>query len=528
MVLAVIGRRMGPRIALTNYSQPEKAERPIHARALCNCYFRRVAAPPAEGMSLLIRPVLAIVTALAMLTTGTLVPAMAQPIQTYKDTKPPSGSQAAPADPAESPQGVGDAAVADRAGSSQDEGGGAEADSTDAFPERMPSRSTWERVVSLPGMIIYLPFWAVFQVTGAVISIQSEYQVGSRLAAIFANPDGSRGVMPVYSSRSGVGLEFFLKNRPNEDARLNLTGSWGLLGRQLYQARARRIELFGGHLNMGGQLTFRNMPNERFYGIGPNTVGADETNYQIKMATAELALGQWVTPRFVVGAIFGVDHSITGAGKSDKTPSTTDVYPGLPGLDDEITVTRATLALHYNGKNRPVRPTGGWEIETRGRISQEIGDDNYAYTFAFLDVIKYAEIFRERTLFLRLGLQFSDPLNKKQIPFYELSELGSDETIRGFQRGRFRDFDAILGTVEYRYPISRAIDALLFVDAGQVQQDIFRDFGSADTQFTFGGGFRVWKSEGTLIRLELGKSEDGLKFLFQLNPTGERRAFAYF
>jgi hypothetical protein len=451
-----------------------------------------------------IRLLLVIITALAVLASGMLTPV---PAQTVEDT------ESAPADSAQSPP---------------QEGSAAGADSTGAFPERMPGKSSWEHVVSLPGMIIYLPFWAVFQVTGAVIKLQADYQIGARLAAIFTSPDGSRGVMPVYSSRSGLGLEFFLKDRPSDGARLNLTGSWGLLGRQLYQARARRIEVFGGALTMGGQLTFRNMPDERFYGIGPNTVAADETNYQIKTATAEVALGRWVTPKFVVGGIFGVDHNITGAGKSDKSPSTTDVLPGLPGLDEEFTVTRATLALYYNGKNREVRPTGGWEVEARGRIDQEIAGDNFAYTFAFLDVIKYAEIFRERTLFLRFALQFSDPLNDKQMPFYRLSELGSDETIRGFERGRFQDFDAVLGTVEYRYPIWRTIDALLFVDAGQVQQDIFKDFGSADTQFTFGGGFRFWKSEGTLIRLELGKSEDGLKFLFLLNPSGERRTFAYF
>jgi hypothetical protein len=460
-----------------------------------------------------IRPFLVIITALAMLTSSMLAPAPAQTVQPPGDAKPAEVPGSPPAELAKPPP---------------DEGGTAAADSTDTFPERVPSKSAWERVVSLPGMIIYLPFWAVFQATGAVIALQANYQIGARLAAIFTSPDGSRGVMPVYSSRSGLGLEFFLKDRPSDGARLNLTGSWGLLGRQLYQARARRIEVFGGRLHMGGQLTFRNMPDERFYGVGPNTSEADETNYQIKTATAELALGQWVTPRFVVGGILGVDHNITGAGKSDKSPSTTDGFPGLPGLDDEFTVTRATLALFYDGKNRPVRPTGGWEVEARGRIDQEIGDDNFAYTFAFVDVIKYTEIFRERTLFLRLAFQFSDPLSNKQIPFYQLSELGSVETIRGFQRGRFRDFDAILGTVEYRYPVWRTIDALLFLDAGQVQQDIFRDFGSNDTQFAFGGGFRFWKSEGTLIRLELGKSEDGFKVLFLLNPSGERRTFAYF
>jgi hypothetical protein len=54
------------------------------------------------------------------------------------------------------------------------------------------------------------------------------------------------------------------------------------------------------------------------------------------------------------------------------------------------------------------------------------------------------------------------------------------------------------------------------------------DFSGNDTQFTFGGGFRVWKNEGTLIRLEVGWSEDGYRVLFLLNPTGERRTFAYF
>jgi hypothetical protein len=412
--------------------------------------------------------------------------------------------------------------------SPEDQGATAQSDTTETFPKKMPARKPWEYVVSAPGWVLYAPFWLVFQATGGVIKLQEEYKIGDRLMAFLTAADGSRGILPVYSSRSGLGVEYFQKNKPNEGARFNFTGSWGLLGRSLYQVRYRRVNLFGGALSSGGQLTFRNMPDEKFFGIGPNSLEQDETNYQIKVAVAEIGQGKWVRPKLVMGGIVGLNHNIPGPGKSDKSPSTTDVLPGLPGLDEEITVTRLTLGLYYNGKNRPARPSSGWEIETRARIDQQVNGDDFAYTTTFVDIMKYTRLFRDRTLFLRFGFRLSDPLSNRQIPFYQLSELGSDETIRGYQRGRFRDFDAALGTIEYRYPIWRTIDALLFVDAGQVQRDIFRDFTSSDIAWSYGGGFKVWKREGTLLRLELGKSDDGYRILFLLNPSGARRDFAYF
>ena len=402
------------------------------------------------------------------------------------------------------------------------------ADSTAAFPDKMQSREAWENVVSLPGLILYAPFWLTFELTEQAIAVQSRYRIGNRVAALVISPDGSRGIIPVYSSRGGLGVEFFKKHIPNEEARFNLAASWGLRGRSLYQVRVRRVGV--GPLTIGGQFIYRNMPDERFFGFGPNTAEADETNYQIRTGTAELAVGRWFTDRLLFGAIVGANRSTTGPGKSDKSPSTTTVFPDstLPGLNDEITTTRFQLGLLYEGANRPVRPSGGWIIESRVAVDKEIERGDYAFTQSFLDVIRYVGLKRDRTLFLRGAFSLTDRLEGKEIPFYETSQLGSHETIRGFHRNRFRDLDAILATVEYRYPISAMIDALLFVDAGQVQTDIFRDFTADETQLVFGGGFRVWKLEGTLIRLEFGVGEDGFRVLFELNPSGDRRSFSYF
>lgn len=403
-----------------------------------------------------------------------------------------------------------------------------DSDSTRAFPKKQPSHTGWEMAASAPGKLLYLPFWLVFQATGAAIAIQEEYKVADRVADILIAEDGSRGVLPVYSSRSGVGVEYFHKGLGNPESRFNLSAAWGLRNRQFYQLRQRRLRLFGT-VSIGGQLEYRNMPDEQFFGIGPNSREEDKTNYQLKRSVGEIALGRLVGGGVVVGGVLGIEHNQPGPGRDDTSPATGQLFPGLPGSRDEITMTRFTLGMYYDGRNRPIRPSSGFEIEVRGRVEQQVNKSDFGYTMGFADITRYVHLFRDRTLVFRVGARFSDATSDRQIPFYGLSSLGATETIRGFQRGRFRDNDLVLGSIEYRYPVWRTIDALFFVDAGQVQSRIFEDFNSSDTQVTFGGGFVAWKSTGRLLQIEFAKSEDGFRLHFVLNPSSQpRRTFAYF
>ena len=100
------------------------------------------------------------------------------------------------------------------------------------------------------------------------------------------------------------------------------------------------------------------------------------------------------------------------------------------------------------------------------------------------------------------------------MAIYYLSEIGDRTTVRGLNRGRFRDKDMLLMSAEYRWPIWRTIDATLFVDTGEVANDMYRDFSEKQLQYTYGGGIRVWSSESTVMKLEVGKSDDGLRIHF--------------
>jgi outer membrane protein assembly factor BamA len=114
------------------------------------------------------------------------------------------------------------------------------------------------------------------------------------------------------------------------------------------------------------------------------------------------------------------------------------------------------------------------------------------------------------------------PYDNSVIPFYYLSELGTAESIRGFARGRFRDRDMLLGSLEYRYPVwrnwnERGMDLILFADTGQVANNIFEEAEMKNFKTGVGFGYRLWNLKGLVSTLYMAHSEDGWRIYFELN-----------
>ena len=120
-------------------------------------------------------------------------------------------------------------------------------------------------------------------------------------------------------------------------------------------------------------------------------------------------------------------------------------------------------------------------------------------------------------LVLRVAGQVTDAFERRAIPFYYMSELGEKGTIRGFDRSRYRDRDRLIASVEYRYPVWRTVDWVLFLDAGQVTHRLFDTLSRDDFAFGYGGGFRIWSPRGVIMRFEVGKSADRVRLYLVLN-----------
>ena len=394
--------------------------------------------------------------------------------------------------------------------------GTADADTTAAYPEKMSANSGVEKAVNLPLKIVYLPFLLVFKTAeGALYLYEKSPPILKPLRVLIA-ADGSRGVYPLFEARYGLGAMFFVKYWPDDTSRFDVSTMWGLRGRNRQRLRHRRIGVFNDYMLLGYELRWWNLPDERFFGVGPNTPESAEAQFGWKMGLAQATLGKSFKERLQIDVIGAFEHNIIADGNNpDGTPVVSDEYPNLPGLGEELTLVRFGFGLDWDGRNRKLRPSKGVEVMFRGGWIQDANDTDFGLSIIAADFDAYFELYRGRVIKLRLGGEFTDPLPGREIPFYWLPQLGRLETIRGLTRGRFRDRDMVLGSMEYRWPISTLGDALLFVDAGQVQQNIFNDFRIDDIVWTFGGGYRFWLPDGrTGVRAEIGVSKERLRFHF--------------
>jgi len=104
----------------------------------------------------------------------------------------------------------------------------------------------------------------------------------------------------------------------------------------------------------------------------------------------------------------------------------------------------------------------------------------------------------DRTLLLRFAAAVVEPVGRAPVPFDDLISPTGGMWIRGLPDGLLRDRSGLVGTAEYRWLISSAIDATLFVDEGAVAGPWFGGLEGEDFHTSIGAGLRIYG--GTLPR----------------------------
>ena len=402
----------------------------------------------------------------------------------------------------------------------------AEEDSTVAAYRSYRSNSTWETLVSLPGTIAYLPLKLLGSGLSGLVAYVDETKLVQKTYDVLVTDDRKRGLYPISAPPIGFGAKFFQKGLLTEKSKLSLSASHGLRGRQKYQFSMKRIQL-GGPLAADMLVKYHLQPDEAFFGIesafeNGSDVDDDRTNYLLEQSFGEVKLGADVGDRFSAKAVAGYEVNSARGGKNERYTSLSEVANAqtLPGFESEVGLTRLELEVRSDYRNRGVRPTSGGVALLRGGFFEDTGrhDSDFQYGFWKLtaDVSQHLHLFYDRTLILRLAGEVTEPMaSDKVIPFYYLSELGREETVRGFQRGRFREENMVLGSAEYRYPVWEILDAFLFADAGKVFAD--SKFSDSDWKVGYGFGLEIWGKTDVMTSLALGISEDGLRLYFGLN-----------
>ena len=126
---------------------------------------------------------------------------------------------------------------------------------------------------------------------------------------------------------------------------------------------------------------------------------------------------------------------------------------------------------------------------------------------------------RSRALALRGVTSFLDKLGDDSIPFQRLLTNDDPDNFRGYPDERFRDRGLLLFSGEYRWPAwadksidALGVDAVLFVDAGQVFEDA-QDIAMASMTYSYGLGLRGAAFGRYLGSLDLRFSEEGFQLV---------------
>lgn len=413
---------------------------------------------------------------------------------------------------------------------------GEESGRADAGEDGRPSTA---RVVArgalfLPRMIVSAVLWPI----RGVVWVYDRYALLDVYDRVLFNDARTFGIVPTVVYQTGVGLlagaRLIATDTFGDEERLTLdaayggtyqvrTGAWLDSGRRL----GRVVLTVGGNFERFGQLPFYGIGNADESPTPPMLVDslvddtAFETHYRYQALRAAAAADvRTVDALHVIarGAIADRTHARSAAG-----PSIDAVYDpaDLVGFEEGVTQLVGELELRWASEPRfgTATYTTGWLASAflGGSHLLDGGSDFVRYGFDLRASLHAA--LRPRTLALRLrGEGVTGQLD--EVPFSELPYLGGD-VLRGYELARFRDRVAVAGSAEYRWDLSRHVNAFLFVDAGRVYRSL-ADLTVDDLRVGFGGGFELHGDTDFVIAGTLASSIDGgIVVTAVLNPPGD-------
>lgn len=268
-------------------------------------------------------------------------------------------------------------------------------------------------------------------------------------------------------------------------------------------------------------------PSKEYFGIGNNDVGPEElANYDIKRTGIGFTVGYRVLRRVALTLSAMYRDSDVDPGKSDKSPHLQRFVPALPGVHGAQS-NYVGAAVVYNSRDEVVRPTRGWEVIAKYLSSDEaIFNGNTDFSKFILDASYMMPLVWRRQVVAVHGNTEVMFGNEGHIPFFELSSLGGDDTMRGFWPDRFLGKGRMVFNAEYRLKLvdfrffklwDVTIDGVGFADAGRVYKgaDDFREHFADHLRYSYGGGTRIGFSSGLVARIDIGFSDEekGLAYL---------------
>jgi outer membrane protein assembly factor BamA len=284
----------------------------------------------------------------------------------------------------------------------------------------------------------------------------------------------------------------------------------------MMQSRLEWPRLLNDHLAVGGQVKYQDFPQINFFGVGPDSRQANQTDYRLQsLDVAAYATVRPVTWLAITGRAGSLRHVDISRGTSSLHPSIGEVFAesSAPALDFTPTYFHTEASVVADTRDVPGYPSSGG----RYRVSFANYSDRDMGRFSFrrleADAAQYVSIFSPRSvLAARARVDLSGTDAGQTVAFYMLPTLGGPRSLRGYDDYRFRDRNLLLFNGEYRFPILRALDGAAFYDAGTVAPTA-NALSVHRLMTDYGVGVRVHSKKHMLMRVDVARGSEGTRLV---------------
>jgi len=292
---------------------------------------------------------------------------------------------------------------------------------------------------------------------------------------------------------------------------------------KMAQVRFEARDLAHDHFTVGAQVMFQDNTQVNYFGIGPDSLESDQSQYQLKstdsVGYAAYKPHDWLTISGEIGWLAGLTLLPTGGTFKPNLPEAQQVFPTDPGMqfEDQPDFLHGEATIMADTRNYPGHPTRGGLYRGTWTTYHDRGAGNFSFGQYEAEGLQFIPLTSENWILALHGWTlFSHIPQGNEIPFYFLPTLGGQSTLRGYSSFRWHDNDLAMVSVESRWALFTHVDGAVFFDAGNVAAR-WRDLNLDQTDW--GVGLRLHTERNTWGRLDVAHGSEGWNVLFRTSDA---------
>jgi outer membrane protein assembly factor BamA len=383
----------------------------------------------------------------------------------------------------------------------------------------------------------------------AIEELEAEENIAELLPSKFPGADRVRdfrtrpwAVLPEFGYGPDTsllgGLKFAHRDLFHRDLTFDIEGLYSINNNQIVNVSLGAPHLWEDRVLVLFRAKYVLDPQRDFFDFGNNDFGPDPVStHEFQDIGGGLTVGWRPFRRLAFNLGIGLRQvDIRDGDRLDEcngvipcpfTRELSEQRGGFPGIDGGV-INPLSFSLVWNTRDDIMRPTRGFRVILKIVAANHAFSD-FKFQRYFVDIGYLRAFFAKRVIFgVRLNGEYNDS-NAGQVPFWELAELGGQDTLRGFFPHRFLGDARVLLNGELRAKLFEfdffklwrvKVDGVAFGDGGRVfiDGDELADEFNLDSeilsrifdnfQYSFGGGLRFALSEALIARVDVGFSDE--------------------